>query len=676
MASFSKGRQRPADYIAICNNIADSYPFGIAHGLQKDAIQNAVDARRGRSKVRVHFELIENSNEKILTITDSNTIGLTGPVLYDALSYADDLPSDYHWARFESFAFTKDDPDAIGARGQGKFIFLRASSEYTMYYDTLREDEVYRVGATKAKKTGCPILPSEESEAWKGKNGEQEIAKICGLKPIKNIGTRIIIIDPIDEVCKEIKNGSFINAIEETWFRAIEKKILEVLVTYEGKTHYAKLPYPYPLQKEDSRNIKTWILGSDFSKKYLEIYDKKYRIKNFHAVFLNDDRELEENMSGISIIQKGMKICPVNMNSAPPDIRENIVGYIEFDHKLERELRKGINQYPNHYNLKWRRKTPNEIRNYVRNQLDSFGQTKLGLQTDPRQVKNRKRTNAEEWAMRQLLRHASDLDLFGAKGKARPSGTNSYSEPKELGVSINKFTFPNPNIAPRIDWEQKFSDITITAYNKTDTTINAEILTQILHGDSVVMQPIKRQEITLQNKFITNKFDIEIVDDLYPTPGVYRITTSLIDLESGDRLDHVSRKFWVEKDPPLRQPFILQPLPEFPDPFSHQQWYTSGAINSSPTLYYNLSHPAYLLVEGNEDSQAEYILDIVLSGALDFVLKRPNLDDGSPDFHPLESERILGEGQPFDLDEVPSKTYEELSSYISRIRWRIFEGKY
>jgi hypothetical protein len=36
---FSKGRHRPADYISICRSIADSYPLGIPHGIQKDAIQ-------------------------------------------------------------------------------------------------------------------------------------------------------------------------------------------------------------------------------------------------------------------------------------------------------------------------------------------------------------------------------------------------------------------------------------------------------------------------------------------------------------------------------------------------------------------------------------------------------------------------------------------------------------
>lgn len=678
MVGFDEGRQRPANYIAICNNIADSYPLGVAHGLQKDAIQNAVDARRGKRKVRVHFELITNSNGEFLTITDSKTIGLTGPILYDAESYEDDLPREYHWARFESFAFTKDDPDAIGARGQGKFIFLRASSKYTMYYDTLREDGLYRVGGTQATKTGCPILPPKETEPWEGELGESELSKRCGFAPIRNIGSRIIIADPIDEVREEIEDGTFLKAIEETWFRAIKKQALEVLITYSGKSHYAKVPSPYPFARKDTPDIKVWILGSDFSDNTIAVHGERFRIKSFHAVYHDEGPEIEESLQGIAIVHNGMKICSIEMNSAPPKVRERIAGFIEFDQQLERELRKGENQHTNHYNLKWRRKIPHEIRSYVQQQLEAFGQSKLGFGADPREIKKRKRTNAEEWAMRQLLHHAHDLDLFGAKGIMPPPIDSPPTPPKFLGVSINNFTFPTPEIAPRINWGQKFEDITITAFNRTENDLKVSTLTQILHGDSLVLQPIERQEVSLpsKNKFRTNAFDIDIVEYLYPAPGLYRISASLFDAETGDRLDRVSRKFWVEKDAPLRQPFMLQPLPEFPEPFSHRQWYTSGSINNSPTLYYNLSHPAYRAIEEDEDAQAEYILDIVLSGAMDFVLKRPNREDGSPDFHPLEAAKILGAEQPFERDEVPSKTYDELLSYISEIRWRVFEGAY
>ena len=116
MDDFSNGRQRPTNFVGICNNLADSYPEGIPHGVQKDAIQNAIDAVKGKGPLKMEFELVENEKGRFFTMTDSNTMGLTGPVL-EIKDYEKDLLEEYHWARFESFAFTKSNPDAIGARG-------------------------------------------------------------------------------------------------------------------------------------------------------------------------------------------------------------------------------------------------------------------------------------------------------------------------------------------------------------------------------------------------------------------------------------------------------------------------------------------------------------------------------------------------------------------------------
>jgi hypothetical protein len=66
----------------------------------------------------------------------------------------------------------------------------------------------------------------------------------------------------------------------------------------------------------------------------------------------------------------------------------------------------------------------------------------------------------------------------------------------------------------------------------------------------------------------------------------------------------------------------------------------------------------------------------VLEAAVDFVLNRPNQKDGTPDYHPLGKEEILGTQQkPIEKDEVPAKTYGEITHYVSDIRWRMMEGE-
>lgn len=672
---FINGRQRATNYIQICDNLADSYPEGIPHGVQKDAIQNGMDAMKGKEPLEIEFALVENEKRRFFTMTDSNTLGLTGPVLA-VEDYERDLPEDYHWARFESFAFTKKSDDAIGARGQGKFIFLRASKSYTMYYDSLRGDGVYRVGGTRATRNGCPILPSK-GDKWEGDYGAAQLNRICGMKPLQNVGTRVIIVEPIDELIEALESGSFVRAIQETWFRAIEKKQAIITVCHGDNRQEITLDFPYPLPRRDSAEHKCWVLGKDFKNNEIRLAtDEKYRIKHFSAVYLN--KKVPEEMQGIAIIHNGMKITSLPMDLAPLHIKERVTGFIEFDRALDRELRKGQNQHPNHYDLKWRWRIPRAIKTFVNEQLDAFGTKKLRLGTDPREVKKRRRTNAEEWAMRKLIRYAPTLDLFGAKGsKQPPSDTPPVLSVKPIGVSISNFTFPDPEIEPRVNWGQRFTDLGVTAYNNKEKTREVWVVFQVLYGDLTVLTLIDRERFILLSKGQSSfgPFEIMIEKDVMNEPGEYRLVASLFDASTGNKIDRVTRRFWVEKEPLFKKPFELIGMPGFLEPNQQRQWFTSGSINNSPVAYYNTEHPAYKVVEDDEEQRQDYLFQVVLEAAVAFVLNRPNEEDGTPDYHPLERESILGSKPPVDREEVPGKTYGEIARFVSEVRWRMMEGE-
>lgn len=677
MTDFTKGRERPTNYIEICNNIADSYPFGTYHGVQKDAIQNAVDARKGHKPIKVDFRLIENKMGKFFTITDTGTMGLTGPLLEKTEQYEEELPEYFHWARFESFAFTKRSEDAIGARGQGKFIFLHASQDHTMYYDTLRDDGIYRLGATQATRTGCPILPPATSEPWEGQRAVKELKDKCGLRPLQEIGTRVIIVDPNDELLTALLFGQFARAIRETWFRFIEKEQLIISVpSGDGKLE-VELPPLYPLPENDTLKHKVWLLHNDFDDNLIRLSGgEEYRVKRFHVLYLNEGT-VEEDMQGVAIIHHGMKITSLPMSLAPPEVRKRVTGYIEFDRELDRELRKGINQNPNHYDLKWRRQLPQAIKEYINRQLVQFGRKKLGLGADPREVARRRRNDAEEWAMRQLQKFARDLDLFGTKGGRRHPRPPEPPPPKIVGVSINNFGYPDPDIAPRVNWGQAIKGLGVTSYNRSRESLSAAVSLAVLHGDSVALRFLDREKAVLecgQHKSF-GKFDIIIDDEGFPEPGEYRLKATLVDTATGEQIDSVSRKFWIEQDPPLRQPFLVVAAPGFSEPDHRRQWLTHGSINNSPTLYYNTDHPAYRAVEADEDQLADYMLQIMLEGALRFVLMRPDLKDGTPDYHPLETAKILGETRPVDRESVPETTYGEVARYFAEFRWRMYESE-
>jgi hypothetical protein len=669
---FSNARSRAANYINECNNLADDYPC-TAHGVQKDGIQNAVDARKGKLPACVEFAFIENDRGTFLTITDWNTKGLTGPVLCkEEYEEFDKLPEEYHWARFESLAFHKESPDSLGARGKGKFILLHASNDYMMFYDTLRDDGVYRLGVTQAKKSDCPMLH------WEGEEAKAKLADKCGLNPLFNVGTRIIIVNPKEEVVRYLTEGEFEKAIQETWFRAIEKKRLIVTLRYHGEDRQVGLPEFHPLPEADTKDFRVWLLGNDFVKDEIGLpTGEGFRVKRFHAVYRSSGT-FPEPLQGIAVIQNGMKIESSDKTIPPQIARDRLTGFIEFDTPLDHEIRKGENQHPNHYRLNWRSRTCRAIKEYIFEQLEEFGRKKLNLGVDPRQRRKKNQADAEEWAMKELMRIADDLDLFGAKGgrikKRRKKPIVIPPPGKEFAVSIEGFSFPDPTIQPRVNWGHELGDINIITVSASRGTREVCLRTIVMQGDSVLYQPLGEQRLTLKPTSVKQfgPFSIPIIKEQFHEPGQYRLNAALFDARTGDRLDHSSKTFWVEKDPPFRSPFDRQP---YPGPNDHRQWYISGSINRSPVAWYNTSHPAYRDVEEDSDRLKDYNLDIFLQAAIAFILDRPNKEDGSPDFHPLDAQKILGESEDItDLEEIPKNAYVEAMRYLSEIKWRAYGG--
>ena len=166
---LQNARDTPIHWPGTIKRILDDYKARGAdfiHGNQKDAIQNMVDAIDPNSNEKAKFviKLIENSKIPLLILEDYGTTGLTGRVL-ELHEMTDDLDEEERWARFESLSFSKSQiSQTLGARGQGKFMLLTASSDVKvtpsgvkvndkeppwLYYDTFRKDGVYRYGSKK-----------------------------------------------------------------------------------------------------------------------------------------------------------------------------------------------------------------------------------------------------------------------------------------------------------------------------------------------------------------------------------------------------------------------------------------------------------------------------------------------------------------------------------------------
>ena len=178
----------------------------IPHAVQKDAIQNGWSARKNNKGKgwSFTFELVKGLSERFLLMTDEGTSGLTGKVLTPE-EYEMELPSEERWGRFEGVAFTQPRAErTLGSRGRGKFIFVGASKEHTILYDTLREDGNYRFGFRTVEKTESPIC------AIDGDEGKLKLLKMTGnlISPLSVAGTRVIIVNPDDELIEDIKSRS------------------------------------------------------------------------------------------------------------------------------------------------------------------------------------------------------------------------------------------------------------------------------------------------------------------------------------------------------------------------------------------------------------------------------------------------------------------------------------
>ena len=652
---WSSARGRPADYIQICETLADTYPKGRAHGVQKDAIQNGWDAVKKDRPLRLTFELLKNEWGCFLAMTDSNTTGLTGRVITRPEEYLNELPEEERWARFESFAFTKQDPDAIGARGQGKFIFLAASKQHTMLYETLRDDKVYRLGITKATRVDCPMMH------WEGIDAKRMLRSLTGLEPIRKAGTQIIIVDPVDTVIEEIRTGDFTAAIEETWLCLIGKGWAQIVVKALGKETQAQLPFPFPIPDKDTDDVKVWLREND----EITVGGVHYRIKRMQVGRRIDGR-VREDLRGVAVIHNGMKICSIPMLWAEPTIRDSVFGYVEFDYKLDRELRKTHNQVPNHYDLQWRRVIPRAIKNYVEDQLQQFGQEKLGIGVDWRQRREQIRTEAEQWALRQLSILTPDFYLMGGLGGTRRPLPPPHPRPtKEIGLTFHDITFPDPRRAPLVRWDERLTGFSVEAFNNKLVAYTCRIGLHVFHGTRQVVRLLNQTGITLTpgQSIAFGPLEIQFLRQMFPSPDVYTLRAVLVNEANGERLDELNRYIYLEKDPPFRAPFDVQMVRGFSPPFEKRQWRMLQTSDDRATLYYNGGHPAYRHHE-EVGALRRHLFETFLEGALELVLDQPVPENAEADYRPLDRAKVEG---------APSECYLEIIGKLAEVRHNFFK---
>ncbi len=538
-------RATTVNWINEVNEIMDGYAaqhVSISHAVQKDGIQNGWDARchlKSGLGWKYTFELIENKNITLLTMTDEGTRGLTGKVLTPA-ELEKDLKREERWGRFENLAFKNDkveDKELLGSRGRGKFVFVGASQDRVIFYDTLREDGSYRWGQRHVVRTSSPIVHKNEDE------GKQALALKSNnlLIPLNKVGTRVVIVNPQEEVIEEIKNGNFSKYIGATWWEIITKHNAEINLIVNSKKERIKA-IPEILPVKDSPNVKVW------KKDCVQIpkapKENNLKCKTLHVVY-DSKKKVDSEIKGISIQRAGMKICCYPLNDLPVEIRDYICGYITLEHGWDDYLRKaeGIE----HYSLDFRKEPANYLRDFINYEVMEFAKQKLNYGPESKTVKKDKQKTAEKRALNGLNKFAKKMGVFG-------DGPGE----KDIRIVMPPPKFPRVGDL-RINWGESLDDIAAKVVNDTPNDLEMKIKFSLRDDNNNLIKKLHEEEIKVKSNTgspLLGKINIAFTESEYPAKGKYHILCRLVNIgkhsvwKLGWKFDEVKCPFYLEEDPP------------------------------------------------------------------------------------------------------------------------------
>jgi hypothetical protein len=478
--------------------------LGIAHGLQKDAIQNGWGARINNHNWTFEFRLIKSTDGKfILTMTDHGTHGLIGDPCYfekkaKTSGETAGIPEKEKLARFESMFYSGG--SGVGLFGRGKLLFNVASKQKLIFYDSLTIDKQYRLNKRQ-------ISGSEYNQYKCVLQGDLAKAKLYEwlnglLQPLTSPGTRIVIVEPIQEVLDAIHNGDFLKAIEETWWEIIQKFDAKItVVDDENRVYRAKVPKDYAtLPKETTGGWRVYYKANV----EVKVGSDVYKIKHLHFLLAPKNKIINPELQGVNVHRRGMKIGSLQLE-IPEEISDRFFGYVQLDEDFENLVSE--TESITHYGFASIRKSPiRDLRNTVREDFEVFMQ-QLGFGPNT-QEQNEKAKKLLEKAKAELDNILRDMGI--------PSLTGGRSNKQDLSISIINLNFPNNtnyvNIGDVISgFKYKITNRSIVDKN---TFFEVTIRGQNATIDTLI--PRKALKIIGAHPVETEPLTISIKDGVYP----------------------------------------------------------------------------------------------------------------------------------------------------------------
>lgn len=533
---------------------------GLAHGVQKDAIQNAFGARAIADEVRAcrenwHccFELVTIRGNKALVFWDEGTTGLTGDILsVDEIEKksADGLLGKEHanqrLARFLT-RFESGGNMGPGSFGRGKLIFQGASKDYSILVDSFRSDDNKYISfdrLIKGTQLKQQIIPFEGDKA---KQFLRE-ATNGALKPLTVPGTRIIILNVKDEIIEAFKNSftkeadeggyseAFSRMIQETWWEILEFGA-KITLKMDGKEKDVKVTEPL-------RSI----LSAKDKVNGFRIYEKKnitvvvgstvHRIK--HLRFVAAPNPIEEELREIWVQRKRMKVGSVSKGiTLHHKIQKNFTGLLILEPSLEELFEE--KESPTHYGFVMRGSNSaiSQVRAVLRTHVEEFHKL-LGLRTQSTESKARQDMLD---TLKELNEQAEKLGL--------PTDFSAGLPRKDVDISIKDFALPTPG-STRVEIGDNIGPIVYCITNNTGKPQFIRLEVTAEQRDRPDNMVLKKEIDLIPNADETVKLSFIVSAKDYVNGEGLLLRARVVNRNSNQQMHQVSRMLWVGMDAPVK----------------------------------------------------------------------------------------------------------------------------
>lgn len=563
-----------------------SYGDGETRILAQEPVQNAKDARSEDSVVHVEYRLLQRIASdgrpfSMLAVTDSGTTGLCGktnPSNFELKAATVEDREQLKWYHFERLFDSNKKQLQSGSRGWGKTIFLECSriphrqNSAMMIYDTLLKDGEYRVGDMTIWDDNFgvreePLLNDEARAAisnptYRTPDGNVRIP--LGLKPLKQVGTRVIVPFLTAPAVKAVNNGSLARWLQYLWWRPIAEGILSIAIInefenskttivppewWQGNIWSSDATTPGPIHKlHEGCHIQVLVnldLGKDCAIKHLALlYDAKLRAET------SDNRGLRYD--GIQLLRSWQCIeTLLDFERIPVYERQGIRAFVEFDDDTDLQLRDKEKTQHDGFNRSFGI-VSRTILPQLREIVHKFAEEIAIIKSQPSDMgaSNEKYRRTSQFVFERLLSKAMGEVSNESSGEGAEGETD---KPWDVDVLLS---YPNPGTT-RVYWGDSIANIRFVI-NSLPETVRRNIRFA-LEWQSPATEYKSLREITKRRAvtqyglgdFVLTEYEPGSQNIVCEKPGLYRIRAAVYE---GKRLvAKKAKRIHVEIDPPERK---------------------------------------------------------------------------------------------------------------------------